>query len=106
MWALQLDCALRVALCSKEQESLLAALRGRHPDGLTAASVLESVFVIDAAKAEATKASDQAMIFGWIEEEVEGGIDALNMRVKAGLRAEGICHPLGQRPSVITAGQL
>jgi tetratricopeptide (TPR) repeat protein len=86
MWTLQLDCALRVALCSKEQESLLAALRGQHPDGLTAASVLESVFVIDAAKAEATKASDQAMIFGWIEEEVEGGIDALNMRVKAGLR--------------------
>jgi tetratricopeptide (TPR) repeat protein len=87
MWTLQLNCALRVALCSKEQESLLAALRGQHPDGLTAASVLESVFVIDAAKAEATKASDQAMRFGWIEEEVEGGINALNMRVKAGLRA-------------------
>jgi tetratricopeptide (TPR) repeat protein len=87
MWTLKNGCALRVALCSKEQKSLLAALRGQHPDGLTAASVLESVFVVDFANAEASKASDQAMVFRWVQEQVAGGIDELNHHVKDGLRA-------------------
>jgi tetratricopeptide (TPR) repeat protein len=88
MWTLQLQgCVLRVALCRKERESLLAALRSNHPQGLKAGSVLESVFAIDAAKAEATKKVDADMIFSWIEEQVEDGIDGLNLRVKDGLRA-------------------
>jgi hypothetical protein len=94
--SVQNGCVLAVSFSEDEKQSLLAALRNEHPEGLGPGSILGCIFKINAEQAEATKVEDKIRIGREIEDTVEGGFHGLNMAVKKSLRASLVAEVLAE----------